>query len=96
MGEERAKDSAPQDATECWMDERSALRDRYLASFRENIMILDMCWAAGQRYSVWKRWLRGPAFSKDGSAPDVAFRDLLLSGKLPREYRKQQRPKGWK
>jgi len=78
------------------MDERAALRDRYLASFPENIMILDVCWAAGQRYSVWKRWLRGPMVVKEGCAPDVAFRDILLSGKPPSEYRKQRRPKGWK
>jgi len=78
------------------MDERAALRDCYLASFPENIMILDICWAAGQRYSVWKRWLRGPTVIKDGWAPDVAFRNILLSGKSPSAYRKQQRPKGWK
>jgi len=78
------------------MDERASLRDRYLASFPENIMILDVCWAAGQRYSAWKRWLRGPTVIKDGSPSDLAFRDLLLSGKRPGAYRKQQRPKGWK
>jgi hypothetical protein len=88
--------STPQPTEDSWVDERAALRDRYLASFRENIMILDVCWAAGQRYSVWKRWLRGPAVIKDGSAADVAFRDLLLSGKSPIDYREQKRPKGWK
>jgi hypothetical protein len=55
-----------------------------------------LCWAAGQRYSVSKPWLRGPTVIRDGAASDVAFRNLLLSGKSPRAYRKLPRPKGWK
>jgi len=74
---------------------RVALRDRYLTLFPKTV-ILDICWAVAQHYSEWKRWLRGPNVLKDGSAPDRAFRDVLASGKGPREYRKQPRPKGWK
>ena len=76
--------------------ERKALSDSYLANFPEGIVVLDMCWAAGQHYSEWKRWLRGPKVLKDGLTPDKAFKELLTSGKRPREYRKAPRPKGWK
>ncbi len=73
--------------------DRVLLRDSYLASF-PGVIILDICWAAGQHYSEWKRWLRKAV--KDGSAPDRAFRAILTSGKVPRENRKQPRPRGWK
>ena len=76
--------------------ERIALRDLYFAAFQEQIVILDACWAASQHYSELKRWLRGPAIMKDGSTPDLAFRMLFSSRKLPREYKKQPRPSGWK
>jgi hypothetical protein len=73
--------------------DRRALRDAYLAKFPE-VKILDMCWAARQHYSEWKRWLRNAV--EDGSAPDRAFRAILISEKMPGEYRHQPRPKGWK
>jgi hypothetical protein len=69
------------------------LRDAYLATLPEKILILDICWAANQRYCEWKRWLRG--LHEPGSTPDRAFRALLSSGKVPGEYRKQPRPNGW-
>jgi hypothetical protein len=72
---------------------RKKMRDSYLVRFPE-IKKLDICWAARQHYSEWKRWLRDAV--KDGSAPDRAFRAILTSGKVPREYRKQPRPRGWK
>lgn len=70
------------------------LKNSYLSKFTEKIKILDICWAARQRYSEWKRWLRGAI--KDGSTPDRAFRAILSSGKSPSEYRKERRPPGWK
>jgi len=72
---------------------RKALRDSYLTAFT-GVVILDICWAAGQHYSEWKRWLRDKV--KDGSAPDLAFRAILTSGKPPHEYRKESRPSGWR
>jgi hypothetical protein len=72
---------------------RQSLRDAYRAIFPDE-RILDICWAAGQHYSEWKRWLRGAV--KDDSTPDRAFRALLASGKRPKEYKKQLRPDGWK
>ena len=74
-------------------NDRPELKAAYLAQFNE-VKILDICWAANQRYSEWKRWLRYAV--KNGSAPDRAFRALLGSGKQPQEYRKQPRPGGWK
>lgn len=71
-----------------------ALRDSYLANFPdEKIRIRDLCWAAGQHYREWKRWLAGEL--KDGSTPDLAFRRILVSGKRPLEFNKKQRPDGW-
>ena len=75
--------------------DRAELRDAYLKTFTK-IVILDICWAASQHYSEWKRWLRGADVMKNGSTPDLAFRAILTSGKPPWEYRKQPRPKGWK
>jgi hypothetical protein len=69
------------------------LRDTYVALYPD-VLILDICWAAGQHYSEWKRWLRNAV--KDGSAPDRAFREVLEGSKLPREYKNKPRPKGWK
>ncbi len=70
------------------------LRDSYLAKFPdEKIIIRDLCWAAGQHYREWKRWLAGEL--KDGSTPDLAFRRILLSGKRPSEFNKKPRPDGW-
>jgi hypothetical protein len=73
--------------------DRKELVRSYRVAFPEN-KILDICWAAAQHYSEWKRWLRNAV--KDGSAPDHAFRSILTSGKSPAEYRKQPRPDGWK
>jgi hypothetical protein len=75
---------------------RVALRESYFAAFEDKIIVLDACWAAGQHYCELKRWLRGPAILKAGSVPDLAFRKLFTSGKLPREHKKQPRPSGWK
>lgn len=72
---------------------RKALRDSYLAA-HPRVVKLDICFAAGQHYTEWKRWLRGVL--KDGSTPDRAFRALLESGKWPREYNSRPRPSGWK
>jgi hypothetical protein len=57
------------------------------------VKILDICWAAKQYYRDWKRWKKGEF--KNGSTPDLAFRRVLTSGKLPMELRKEPRPKGW-
>jgi hypothetical protein len=73
---------------------RTVIYDSYFSVFPDAGK-LNACWAAGQHYSELKRWLRGPTVLKDGSAPDLAFRKLFTSGKPPREYRKQPRPKGW-
>ncbi len=70
------------------------LRDLYFANFPdEKIKIRDLCWAAGQHYREWKRWLAGKF--KGGSTPDLAFRRILTSGKRPQELSKKPRPKGW-
>jgi hypothetical protein len=79
---------------------REALRDAYFAAFPEKIKVLDVCWAARQRYREWKRWLAGELKNgsvpiKDGSTPDRAFRAILTSGKRPEEYRKEPRPIKW-
>jgi len=74
--------------------EPKVLRDRYLASFpQEKILIRDICWAARQHYREWKRWLAGEL--KPSSTPDLAFRKVLTSGKLPSEFNKKPRPSGW-
>ena len=70
------------------------LRDEYLASFGEKVIILDICWAAKQRYREWTRWIGGHL--KSGSKPDMAFRAVLTSGRRPEEYRTEPRPKSWK
>jgi len=72
----------------------SQLRDDYFASFQEKIVVLDICWAAKQRYREWIRWTGNQV--KDGSKPDRAFRAVLTSGKRPEQYRPEPRPKGWK
>ncbi|MFN0105082.1 MAG: hypothetical protein ACKV2U_23730 [Bryobacteraceae bacterium] len=59
----------------------------------KRIVIRDVCWAAKQHTTEWKRWLAGKL--KVGSTPDMAFRRLLNSGKHPSEYRKMERPAGW-
>lgn len=70
------------------------LWEAYKAQFHpERIIIRDLCWAAGQHATEWKRWLGGKM--KAGSAPDRAFRKILTSGKRPIEYRPAIRPSGW-
>ena len=91
--EQRRNEAAQQNAPAPIIG-RKELRDSYFAAFPAGVKILDVCWAAGQHYCDWKRWLRDAV--KDGSAPDRAFVALLKSGKRPEEYRKQRRPKGWK
>jgi hypothetical protein len=72
-----------------------SLSAKYLAQFpNEKIKKLDICWAAGQHYCEWKRWLRNAI--KKGSTADLAFRGVLTSNQRPGEYRKQPRPDGWK
>jgi len=71
---------------------RKELREAYLAAFPE-VKILDICWAADQRYREWKRWLKNEV--KDGSMPDLAFRRVLMSGKRPQELKTRPRPAGW-
>lgn len=71
---------------------RKELRDSYFAAFPE-VKILDVCWAADQRYREWKRWSKNEV--KDSSMPDLAFRRVLTSGKRPRELKKKSRPPGW-
>jgi hypothetical protein len=72
---------------------RKMLVDAYFAMAGEKIKKVDMCWAAGQRYREFKRWISGE--SKDGSKPDIAFRAILTSGKRPAAYRKEARPSKW-
>lgn len=84
----------PDTIAEPKLDDPKALRDSYLANFPdERIKIRDLCWAAGQHYREWKRWLAGEL--KNGSTPDLAFRRMLASGKRPLEFNKKQRPDGW-
>lgn len=74
--------------------DRKKLRDVYFTHFQsEPIKILDVCWAAGQHYREWKRWLNYEL--KDGSTPDLAFRKILTSFKKPRDFNKKPRPAKW-
>lgn len=76
------------------VNEQKALRDQYLANFPdEKIKLRDLCWAAGQHYREWRRWLSGQI--KTGSTADLAFRRILSSGKRPLEFNKKPRPDGW-
>jgi hypothetical protein len=73
---------------------RRDLYNSYLANFpNEQIKILDICWAAGQHYREWKRWINNQW--KDGSTADLAFRKILTSGKRPQDYNKKPRPAKW-
>jgi len=72
---------------------RVALRDQYLRKFPDAV-ILDICWSAKQHYREWTRWIGGHL--KAGSKPDRCFTALLTSGKSPRDYRIEPRPKNWK
>jgi hypothetical protein len=71
----------------------TVLKETYIGEFPD-VMILDICWAARQRYREWVRWIGGDL--KAGCKPDRAFRAILTSGKRPLEYRPEPRPKGWK
>ncbi|WP_158820016.1 hypothetical protein [Granulicella sp. S156] len=71
-----------------------ALAAAYFANFPdERIIILDLCWSAGQHYREWKRWLAGTL--KAGATADLAFRRTLGTMKRPHEIRNQPRPKGY-
>ena len=73
---------------------RKTLRDAYFATFQdEKIKILDICWAVGQHYREWKRWLAGGL--KDGSTADLAFRRILSSNRRPIEFNSKPRRPGW-
>ncbi len=76
--------------------DRKKLHDSYLANFPdEKIKNIDICWAVGQHYSEWKRWIKNDARARDGLTADLAFRKILMSGKRPSEFRKQGRPDKW-
>lgn len=93
VAETKHEDAVPRPVTDSRVDPKT-LRDSYLANFPdERIKLRDLCWAAGQHYREWKRWLAGEL--KDGSTPDLAFRRVLTSGKRPHELTKKPRPKGW-
>jgi hypothetical protein len=72
--------------------DRIALRKGYFAKFPE-VKILDICWAAGQHYREWKRWLKNEL--ANGTVPDLAFRRVLSSDKRPEELKNKPRPSGW-
>ncbi len=72
----------------------ASIKSAYFDAFPEKITVLDICWAARQRYREWVRWTGGQL--KAGSKPDKAFRAVLTSRKRPEEYRSEPRPKGWK
>jgi len=70
------------------------LAGAYFANFPdERILIRDLCWAAGQHYREWKRWLAGQA--KSGATADLAFRRALGTMKRPGEIKSKPRPAGW-
>lgn len=74
-------------------NEPRAVAAAYFEKFPEKIAIVEACWAAGQHYREWKRWIAGTC--KPGSKPDRAFRAILTSGKRPSEYKAQSRPPKW-
>src|SRR5579863_8030006 len=75
-------------------NQRQAIYESYLADFPdEKVKILDICWAVGQHYREWKRWIKNEW--KEGSKADLAFRKILTSGKLPLEFNKKPRPPKW-
>ncbi|HEY6253855.1 MAG TPA: hypothetical protein VI685_28195 [Candidatus Angelobacter sp.] len=99
---ERAKRAAIRGESQPAATERPAtkpispreLMNSYLSKFPdEKIKILDICWAAGQHYREWKRWIKNQC--KDDSTADVAFRRILSSGKRPLEFNKKHRPPKW-
>ena len=65
----------------------------YFDQFPEKIKKLDVCWAAGEHYREWKRWINNHC--SPGSKPDRSFRAILASGKRPLEYRLEPRPPKW-
>jgi hypothetical protein len=56
--------------------------------------IMDICWAARQRYHEWNKWIKGRL--KADSKPDRMFRFVLTHDKNPKELRRTERPKGWR
>jgi hypothetical protein len=71
---------------------REALAKAYRATYPD-AKIRDICWAAGQHYREWRRWLGGTI--RDGLKPDRAFRQLLSSSKSPIEFNPKPRPPKW-
>jgi hypothetical protein len=74
--------------------ERKEIRESYFSKFPEKIFVLDVCWAARQRYREFTRWIGGEL--KDGSKADRAFRAVLLGDKRPEQIRPEIRQKDWK
>ena len=87
-----AKEAAAADLAKPGTGDRKQLRDTYRAKI-PGVKLLDICWAAQQHYREWKRWIAGEL--KDGSKPDLAFRQVLTSQKRPQELYKKPRPKKW-
>jgi hypothetical protein len=90
----RARQSVQTRPSPATQDEPQTLANNYHNSFPEKIMILDICWAAKQRYREWTRWIGGDL--KPTSKAAMAFRAVLTSGMRPEQYRTEPRPKGWK
>lgn len=87
------KPNAPETSLQTESPKPRDLWNAYSTQFAEKVVILDVCWAARQRYREWKRWLAGEL--KAGSKPDRAFRAILNSSKRPEEYRQEVRPAKW-
>jgi hypothetical protein len=64
----------------------------YKAKFPETL-ILDVCWAANQRWREWTPWIKGMV--ENGAETDTAFREVLTSNKQPADIRDEKRPKDW-
>lgn len=90
----RARQSVQASPPLATQDDPQTLVSNYHKSFPEKIMILDICWAAKQRYREWTRWIGGDL--KPTSKAAMAFRAVLTSGMRPEQYRPEPRPKGWK
>jgi len=93
----RSEETAAKPASSMLRSPDSTLRRELFNAYRRqfpDVVILDICWGAKQRYREWVRWISGEV--KDGSKPDRCFRAVLSGGKRPEEYRSELRPKGWK
>lgn len=75
--------------------DRQRLRASYFETFPpKSFKVIDVCWAANQRYSELKRWMHGKI--REDSTPDRAFKRIFRSKKPPAEYRLQPRPPRWR